>query len=70
MDNDVNRTVSYFFSGRTEGVMIVLQKLGKKEGFPDEYITREFVIEKLTELELTEYIEPIIQEYFTEEEVN
>ena len=65
MDNEVNRTLSYYLTGKEEGILIVLQKLGKKEGFPDEYITKEFVVSKLTELELTEYIEPIIQEYFT-----
>lgn len=60
-----NRALSYYLTGREEGILIVLQKLGKKEGFPDEYITKEYVIQKLTELELTEYIEPIIQEYFS-----
>lgn len=61
----MNECISFYESGKVEGMMILLQKLGKKEGFPDEYITEKFVIQKLTELELTKYIEPIIAEYFT-----
>ena len=63
----MDRTLDYYLTGRQEGILIFLQKLGKKEGFPDEYITKEFVVKKLTEFELTEYIEPIIQKYFTGE---
>lgn len=54
--------MSNYGYARCEGILIVLQKLGKKEGFP---ITKEYVIQKLTELELTEYIEPLITNYFT-----
>ena len=62
----MDRTLDYYLTGRSEGILIFLQKLGKKSGlFPDELVTRQFVIEKLTELGLTEDIEPIIQVYFT-----
>ena len=62
----MDRTLDYYLTGRAEGILVLLQKLGKKSGlFPNEQITRDFVIDKLTELELTEYIEPIIQVYFT-----
>ena len=58
---------SDYFSGRTEGIMIVLQELSLKEG-SNRLVTEEYAIQKLTDLELTEYIEPIVEEYYTEQE--
>ena len=58
---------SFYFSGRTEGIMIVLQELSVKEGFT-RTVTKEYAIQKLNELELTEYIESIVEEYYTEQE--
>lgn len=58
---------SDYFSGRTEGIMIVLQELSLKEGF-NRLVTKDYAIQKLTELELTEYIESIVEEYYTEQE--
>ena len=47
--------------------MIVLQELSVKEGFT-RTVTKEYAIQKLNELELTEYIESIVEEYYTEQE--
>ena len=58
---------SDYSSDRTEGIMIVLQELSVKEGF-NRLVTEEYAIQKLTELELTEYIESIVEEYYTEQE--
>ena len=58
---------SFYFSGRTEGIMIVLQELSLKDGFT-RLATKEYTIQKLTELKLTEYIESIVEEYYTEQE--
>ena len=58
---------SFYFSGRTEGIMIVLQELSLKDGFT-RTVTKDYAIQKLTELELTEYIEYIVEEYYTEQE--
>ena len=58
---------SFYFSGRTEGIMIVLQEISLKEGFTRN-VTKNYAIQKLTELELTEYIESIVEEYYTEQE--
>ena len=57
----------FYFSGRAEGIMIVLQELSLKEGFT-RTVTKDYAIQKLTELELTEYIESIVEEYYTEQE--
>ena len=58
---------SFYFSGRTEGIMIVLQELSLKDGFT-RAVTKGYATQKLTELELTEYIESIVEEYYTEQE--
>ena len=58
---------SFYFSGRTEGIMIVLQELSLKEG-SNRLVTKDYVVQKLTELELTEYIESIVEKYYTEQE--
>ena len=55
----------FYFCGRTEGIMIVLQELSLKEGFT-RTVTKDYAVQKLTELELTEYIESIVEEYYTE----
>ena len=56
-----------YSSDKTEEIMIVLQELSVKEGF-NRLVTEEYAIQKLTELELTEYIESIVEEYYTEQE--
>lgn len=58
---------SFYFSGRIEGIMIVLQELSVKDGFT-RFVTKDYAIQKLTELELTEYIDLIVEEYYTEQE--
>lgn len=63
MDN----TLRYFQSGKLEGIMIVLQELSVKDGFTRS-VTKDYAIQKLTELELTEYIDSIVEEYYTEQE--
>ena len=63
----MDRNASFFFSGRVEGIMIVLQKLSLKEGFT-RVVTKDYAVQKLTDLELTEYIECIVEEYYTEQE--
>ena len=63
----MDRNASFFFSGRTEGIMIVLQELSLKDGFTRS-VTKDYAIQKLTDLELTEYIECIVEEYYTEQE--
>ena len=63
----MDRNASFFFSGRVEGIMIVLQKLSLKEGFT-RVVTKDYAVQKLTDLELTEYIESIVEEYYTEQE--
>jgi len=61
----MNRTLSYFQTGREEGIMIVLQQLSVKDGFTA-YPTKDYVVKKLTELDLTKYIDSIIYEFYTE----
>jgi hypothetical protein len=58
------REFSFFFSGRLEGILIVLQELSVKDGFTDSP-TKEYVSQKLTELNLANYIKPIINEFYT-----
>jgi len=62
--------MSNYESAKVEGVMEVLQQLSEKDGFTV-YPTKKYVIDKLTELELTEYVEPIINNYYkiTKEEL-
>jgi len=61
----MNRTLSYFQTGREEGIMIVLQQLSVKECFTS-YPTKDYVVKKLTELDLTKYIDSIINGFYTE----
>lgn len=62
--------MSYYEYARVEGVMGVLQQLSEKDGFTV-YPTKKYVIDKLTELELIKYIEPVINNYYkiTEEDL-
>ena len=61
----MDRSLSFFESGKIEGIMTVLQELSVKDGFTI-YATKEYIVEKLTELNLTKYIPLIIEEYYTE----
>ena len=58
---------NFFFSGQIEGIMIVLQELSVKDGFTNEP-TKDYVIEKLSELNLESYINRIVEKYYTEQE--
>lgn len=64
MDRD--RAVSFFYTGKLEGIMIVLQELSVEDGFT-EFPTKNYISTKLTELNLSDYIEPIFSEYYSEE---
>lgn len=61
----MDRTRSYWQDGRTEGIMIMLQELSVKDGYTITP-TRDYVVEKLTELNLTKYIDDVLAEYYIE----
>lgn len=64
MDGD--RVLSFFCTGKLEGIMTVLQELSVKDGFT-EFPTKNYIFTKLTELNLADYIKPIFSEYYSEE---
>lgn len=55
--------MSNYEYAKVEGVMVVLQQLSEKDGFTV-YPTKKYVVDKLTELKLAEYVEPIINNYY------
>lgn len=59
----MNYSVQSFFAGQYEGIIIILISLSEEEGYED--LTKEYVINRLTKLNLTEHIEPIISVFFT-----
>lgn len=54
---------NHYGYAQIEGVMEVLQQLSEKDGFTV-YPTKKYVVDKLTELRLTKYIEPVINNYY------
>jgi hypothetical protein len=60
----MDRTTDYYLTGKAEGVMELLQQLSEKDGFTV-YPTKKYVIDKLTELKLSKYIEPVITTYYS-----
>ena len=63
----MNRTLDYYLTGKIEGVMEILQQLSEDDGFTI-YPTKKYIVEKLTELKLTKYVESIVEKYYTEQE--
>ena len=55
--------MSNYVYAKIEGVMEVLQQLSERDGFTV-YPTKKYVVNKLIELGLTHYIEPIINNYY------
>src|SRR4028118_674011 len=55
--------MSNYEYAKVEGVMVVLQQLSERDGLTV-YPTKKYVVDKLTELELSQYIEPIINNYY------
>jgi hypothetical protein len=65
----MNYSAHSFFAGQYEGILIVLQALHNLES--EKEISREWVTNKLLQLGLDEFTNPILEIYFpTKEESN
>ena len=50
------------YSQKIEGIMVVIQELSVKDGFTVD-VTKDYMIKKLTELSLTQYIDAVLDQY-------
>lgn len=58
----MNYSAQAFFAGQYEGILLVLQALHNKEN--EKEIDREWITNKLLELGLDEFTNPMLETYF------